>query len=86
MYDYYFSRAVYSQERGMMARVRYLVSKVLCSNQITLEIYGTYENSSDEKLPLKLESIPRPLWTPTDMKGEGEGKSQNMHSYKEPVH
>ena len=61
MYDYYFSRAVYSQERGMMARVRYLVSKVLCSNQITLEIYGTYENSSDEKLPLKLDSIPRPL-------------------------
>ena len=78
---------VYNQERVIMARVRYLVSKVLCSNQITLDIYGTYENSSDEKLPIKVDSIPRPPWTPTDMKGEGEGKSQNMHSfYKEPVH
>ena len=72
-----------------MALVLYLVSKVLCSNQITLDIYGTYENSSDEKLPLKLDSIPRPPWRPTDMKGEGEGKSQNVHSgscYKELVH
>ena len=65
-----------------MARVRYLVSKLLCINQITLDIYGTYENSSDEKLPIKVDSIPRPPWTPTDMKGEGEGKLQNMHSYK----
>ena len=60
----------------MMARVQYLVYKVLCSNQITLEICGTYENSSDEKVPLKLNSILRSLWTPTDMKAEGEGKSQ----------
>jgi hypothetical protein len=52
MYGYY-SRMVYNQERVIMARVRYLVSKVLCSNQITLEIYGTYENSSDERLPPK---------------------------------